>query len=196
MATLFRLTIEDVERLPQPLDDTRYELIDGELYVSTQPSWQHQSTSHEAAVLLHTWNARAGSGIVIPAPGVVFAKDEAVAPDVVWVSQERMPLVLVSDGRLRDAPDLVIEVLSPGPANEQRDREKKLEVYSRRGVREYWIADWQRRAVNVYRRGDGAALHHAEVLYAEDTLRSPLLPGFECRVAQLFAGVEMGSRWE
>jgi Uma2 family endonuclease len=194
MATLFRLTIEDVERLPQPLDDTRYELMDGELYVSTQPSWQHQSTCGRAQTLLDVWCEQTGNGIVIPAPGVVFAPDEAVAPDVVWVSTARMPHVLAPDGRLRDAPDLVIEVLSPGRTNEERDRQKKLEVYSRRGVREYWIADRRQRVVNVYRREDGVVLRHVEVLYAENTLLSPLLPGFTCRVAQLFSGIEMESR--
>jgi Uma2 family endonuclease len=192
MATSFRLTIEDLERLPQPLDDTRYELIEGELYVSTQPSWQHQSVCGEAYGEFRDWIVRTGNGIVLPAPGVVFAPDEAVAPDVVWVSQERVAHVLAPDGRLRDAPDLVLEVLSPGPTNVQRDREKKLEVYSRRGVREYWIVDWQQRTVNVYRRGDDASLRHAAVLYEEDTLQSPLLPGFTCHVAHLFAGIEQG----
>lgn len=189
MATTLRMTIEDLEGLPQPLDDKRYELIEGELDVSTQPSWQHQSVCTEATGLLQQWSTRSGGGIALFAPGVVFARDEAVAPDVVWVSKERMPHVLAPDGRLRAAPDLVLEVLSPGRENEQRDRDTKLALYSRRGVREYWIVDWQQRALEIYRRGDAAALHHVATLYEQDTLQSPLLPGFACQVAQLFANL-------
>ena len=64
------------------------------------------------------------------------------APDVVWVSKERLAAVLRRDGKLHGAPDLVIEVLSPGAKNERRDREAKLKLYARRGVREYWIINW------------------------------------------------------
>lgn len=189
MATAFRLTVDDLAGLPQPLDDKRYELIDGELYVSTQPSWQHQSVCTQATSLLDRWSVEADNGITLFAPGVVFAQDEAVAPDVVWVSKERMPHVLAPDGRLRAAPDLVIEVLSPGTENEQRDRETKLAVYSHRGVREYWIVDWKQRSLDIYQRGEDAALRHVATLYAQDTLHSPLLPGFACQVARLFANI-------
>ena len=51
------------------------------------------------------------------------------------------------DGQFSVAPDLVVEIFSPGAVNERRDRELKLNLYSRQGGREYWIADWQRRGV-------------------------------------------------
>jgi Uma2 family endonuclease len=53
-------------------------------------------------------------------------------------------------------------------------------------VHEYWIADWRQRRLDVYRR-ENAALHLVATLYASDTLESPLLPGFSCPVARLFA---------
>src|SRR5205085_6693914 len=90
----------------------------------------------------------------LPISGVIFARDEAVAPDVVWVGADRLHSVLWDDGKLHAAPDLMVEVLSPGQANEERDRELKLDVYSRRGVREYWIASWQAHTVELYRRED------------------------------------------
>jgi len=80
---------------------------------------------------------------------------------------------------------LVVEVLSPGSVNERRDREVKLKLYSRRGVSEYWIVDWQQRKVEVYQRQQ-MALHLLATLYATDTLTSPLLPGFACPVVTLF----------
>jgi len=54
-------------------------------------------------------------------------------------------------------------------------------------VREYWIADWQDKTVQVYRR-ERAALQLIATLLADDELASPLLPGFSVRVARLFPG--------
>ncbi|HSO76867.1 MAG TPA: Uma2 family endonuclease, partial [Blastocatellia bacterium] len=108
---------------------------------------------------------------------------------VVWTSNKRLPSVLADDGRLHDAPELVVEVLSPGSVNERRDREAKLQLYSRRGVSEYWIVDWRLRSIDVYRR-DQAQLHYIVATLSEnDQLESPLLPGFSCLVAQLFGRI-------
>ena len=88
------------------------------------------------------------------APGLIFADDDDVAPDVVWLSSRRMSTTVEPDGKLHAAPELIVEVLSPGSANEKRDREAKLKLYSRRGVDEYWIIDWRRRNMQVFRRED------------------------------------------
>ncbi len=186
MATALGMTIHDLEGFPTPLDDQRYELIDGELYVSTQPHWRHQSGAANVISLLWSWNRQSGAGMVIDAPGVIFANDTAVAPDVVWVSAERLDAVLGEDGKLHAAPDLIVELLSPGAENERRDRETKLSLYSRQGVREYWIVDWQRRALQVYRRRE-ARLELVATLLADDVLQSPLLPGFAVQIGDLFA---------
>ena len=61
------------------------------------------------------------------------------------------------------APELIVEVLSPGDQNEQRDREVKLKLYSRYGVQEYWIVNWQLRSIDVYRR-DEAQLQRVSTL--------------------------------
>ncbi len=85
----------------------------------------------------------------------------------------------------RGAPDLVIEVLSPGAKNEHRDRVAKLKLYSVWGVTEYWIVDWRAQQVAVYRRND-ARLQLDATLQPGDTLTSPMLPGFALPVARLF----------
>ena len=119
------------------------------------------------------------------APGLIFDDDDDVAPDVVWISRERLAKSLQPDGKLHAAPELAIEVLSPGMINERRDREIKLKLYSRRGILEYWVVSWQERHLDVYRRED-AALKLYSTLYANDLLQSPLLPGFSFQVSQLF----------
>ena len=177
-------TIADVELLSRE-EGKRYEIIEGELFVSTQPHWGHQKTCNNVAFELTAWVRSGGNGEVVSAPGVIFDEENAVAPDVVWGSAERLKLVLGEDGKLHDAPDLAVEVLSPGAANTRRDREAKLRLYSIRGVREYWIVDWQTKSVQIYRR-EQAALKLALTLLAEDELTSPLLPGFKVKLARLF----------
>jgi Uma2 family endonuclease len=179
-------TIADLESYPV-VEGQRYEIVAGELLVSTQPHVFHQETSDLIAFELRAWMRAGGSGRLWSAPGVIFDEENAVAPDVAWVSAERLAQVLGEDGKLHEAPDLVVEVLSPGPTNARRDREAKLRLYSVEGVREYWIADWEARRVQVYRR-QGAALRLAATLLAEDELTSPLLPGFKAQVGRLFPG--------
>lgn len=126
-----------------------------------------------------------GAGEANLAPGVIFAEDDDVAPDVIWISHTRRVTALGPDGHLHAAPELVVEILSPGTTNERRDREAKLKLYSRRGVLEYWIVDWRTQQVEVYRREE-LALRLVATLYTTDTLTSPLLPGFACEGATLF----------
>jgi Uma2 family endonuclease len=126
-------------------------------------------------------------GVALPAPGVIFADDDNVAPDVVWVSTARLSQIVGADRKLHAAPELVVEVLSPGATNEARDREAKLRLYSRQGVSEYWIVDALTRLVDVYRREAGEGmLRHAATLGAGDRLESPLLPEFGVPVDSLF----------
>jgi Uma2 family endonuclease len=183
MSTTEKFTSADLALMPD--DGKRYEIIEGELYVSRQPSFEHQYACGQLCRFLEEWNERSESGVALIAPGLVFADDDDVAPDVVWVSRERLATSLDEAGHLCKAPELVVEVLSPGKANAQRDRQAKLKLYSRRGVQEYWIVDWMQKLVEVYRRGR-ATLRQEATLYAEDELESPLLPGFSCRVSKLF----------
>jgi Uma2 family endonuclease len=168
-----------------PDDGKRYEIIEGELYVSRQPTTEHQYTCTRLCRFLDEWNDQTNQGVVLIAPGLIFAEDDDVAPDVIWISRERLANAVDQAGHLRVAPELVIEVLSLGAANERRDREIKLKLYSRRGVWEYWIVDGMRRQVEVYRREQGA-LGLVATLYAQDTLETPLLPGFACPIDRLF----------
>jgi Uma2 family endonuclease len=177
-----------VEGLPESLEDKRYEIIDGELYVSSQPHQHHQRTCTNVVYELDSWSRPDDAGVTLFAPGVIFAEDEAVAPDVIWVRRERYDQISGEDGKFHAAPDLMVEVLSPGASNERRDREVKLGLYSRRAVREYWLLDWRQRWIQVYRR-ENQALRHVATLVEGDTLESPLLPGFACPVARLFSGV-------
>lgn len=184
MSAPLHFTVADLELLAD--DGNRYEIIEGELYVSRQPDWQHQLVSTRIVAEIWAWDPSAERGVPISAPGVIFASDEAVVPDIVWVSRERFLRVVGADGKLHAAPELVIEILSAGEASEQRDRELKRKLYSRHGVEEYWIVDWRTPSVEIYRR-ENASLRPVVTLAAEDILTSPRLPGFARSVAELCA---------
>ncbi len=171
-----------------PDDGKHYEIVDGELYVSKQPHYHHQHLCLRLGGLLDAWCLQTEAGEANAAPGLIFGENDDVAPDVVWNSRERLATALQEDGKLHTAPELVVEVLSPGVTNEHRDREIKLKLYSQRGVLEYWIVSWRERRIEVYRRVE-TVLTLVSTLYEADTLQSPLLPGFTCPVSKLFMGI-------
>jgi Uma2 family endonuclease len=185
MAVGFRFTQADFDRLPE-IEGIRYELIDGELYVSTQPAEPHQYTCTVLTADLEIWNRQSHAGMTLQAPGLVFPDGDNVAPDLVWISFARRAQALDAGGHYTLAPEIVLEVLSPGGVNERRDREVKLGLYSRRQVQEYWIADWQAHTLEIYRH-DGETLRLIDTLTDGDVLTSPLLPGFACAVTTLWA---------
>ena len=178
-----RWTITDLELLPD--NGNRYEIIDGELFVTRAPHWGHQKATGNIYAELRTWSLSTGLGEAVPTPGIIFTDADNVIPDVVWVSKERLAILLDDEGHLTGAPELVVEVLSPGVQNERRNREVKLKLYASRGVQEYWILNWQLQQVEVYRR-EKAVLKLVITLFATDDLSSPLLPNFVCTVARLF----------
>lgn len=185
MSISARFTTKDLERLPA-IEGIRYEIVDGDLFVSKQPSWHHQYASDRIARPLHDWNDATGLGIAVSVPGLVFSEDDDVIPDVVWISRERLDAVVDAAGHLTAAPELVVEVLSPGRENERRDREVKLALYARQEVQEYWIVDWQRQGVEVYRRVEDDLVRVA-TLAGADVLTTPLLPDFSLAIAGLWA---------
>ena len=138
--------------------------------------------------MLRGWSKRTGLGSANLAPGLIFDDDEDVVPDVTWASNERLALALSKDGKLHAAPELVVEVLSAGAKNERRDRQAKLKLYSRHGVAEYWILDWRSRNIEIYRRKE-AQLEMIATSYEADLITSPLLPGFSCKVTEIFEDV-------
>ena len=88
MPTTKHWTSKDLETLPSP-EGTRYEIIAGELFVSTQPHWHHQYTCGRLFRALDTWSDTHPLGYALLAPGLIFADDDDVAPDLVWVSHAR-----------------------------------------------------------------------------------------------------------
>jgi Uma2 family endonuclease len=180
--TILHWRTGDLKYLPD--NGNRYEIINGELFVTRAPHWRHQKVSGRINTELDLWSRISQLGEPIINPGVIFTEADSVIPDVVWISYERLESAVDESGHLTVSPELVIEVLSL--SNESVDRQNKLNLYSTQSVDEYWIVDWRVQQIEIYRR-QGGALQLAIILIATDTLSSPLLPGFACPVNQLFA---------
>jgi Uma2 family endonuclease len=123
-------TVQDLETFPE--DGNRYEVIEGELYVSLAPHAEHQLVLDQTTISLGIWQQDAELGLLVSGTGVVYSRHDGVIPDLMWFSDERLQQATINpatgewDGHFYASPDLAIEVLSPGHANESRDRKVKL----------------------------------------------------------------------
>ena len=176
------MTVEDLDAMPE--DGNRYEVIEGELFVSRAPGLPHQILSGNIFYQLKRYLDESPIGLVIPTPGLVFSQYSGVIPDIVFFTHGRGEEI-ISGERLVAAPDIVIEILSPGRENVSRDRVAKRQLYAKHGVEEYWIVDSESRAVEIYRLAS-EKLELAKMLRDQDEITSRLLPGFTCPLASIF----------
>jgi Uma2 family endonuclease len=176
-----KLTYEDLRKMPD--DGKRYELIDGEVFMTPAPRTRHQRTVGRLHVALVEFVRERDVGEVFLAPfDVVFGERTAVQPDLLFIRKGR--LSIVTEMNVQGAPDLVIEVLSP--SNAAFDRETKLQVYARAGVPELWYVDPDVRSIEVLELGADGRYVLASRLAAIDSLTSTALPGLSLPVASLF----------
>ena len=179
--TRTRLTVQDYLAIPED-DENRYELIDGELYMAPAPFWEHQESIANLVFILRGFIRANGLGRVVASPIDVYLSDEDVfQPDIVFVSIERLHLIQRSG--VHGAPDLVVEMLSPGTA--RRDRVLKYERYEMFDVKEYWQADPVARTITVFRARNGA-FEQIGVFGEGATIETPLLPGLVVDVSAVF----------
>lgn len=176
------LTNQDLEGLPR--DGKRYELIEGELYVSTAAELIHQRTAGKLFRAFTYYLDSNPIGEILATPGVILSDYDGLIPDLVYLSNERRDQI-ATGARIYGAPNLVIEILSPGVQNIERDRKLKMKLYERFGVEEYWIVDTRSRSVEVYRR-EGETLKLFTTFVNGEDITTPLLPGFACPVRELF----------
>ncbi len=181
------MTIDDLESIPY--DEThQYELIEGELYVSCAPGIPHQLVLGNLQAELFIYLRENPIGEVVLEPGAVFSKYNSVIPDIVFVRNERWDTI-VSNERFTAAPDLVIEIVSPGSTNHTRDFTLKRKLYGKYHVPEYWIVDGWSRSIIIFRLVENT-LKEVTRLREIDMLESPLFPGLSIQVSAIFRGFQ------
>jgi Uma2 family endonuclease len=176
------LTVADLEALPD--DGNRYELFEGELFVSRAPSLSHQRILGNLHAILRAYLDRNPIGEILLTPGVIFDESNSAIPDAVFLTNQQVNNI-GSGERILESPELAIEIISPGKENARRDREVKRQVYGKHGVKEYWIADPEKRSLEIYRL-EKHTLKLVATLIDEDGVTTPLLPGFSCKANQIF----------
>lgn len=145
--TTRRLTVDDLDAIPEEHPGDRHELIDGELVVTPVPIIKHQIASGNVSYAIsHHARDRKLGWVFHPQTGIRMSDDTLLIPDLIFVSRERSGIL--GEKTMDGPPDLVVEVLSPG--TRRRDLGIKRELYARFGVREYWIVDPERETVTVF----------------------------------------------
>ncbi|HET7092536.1 MAG TPA: Uma2 family endonuclease [Thermomicrobiales bacterium] len=181
--TAQRYTYADLADLPSEREGDRHELFDGELVVTPAPMPRHQKIVGNLYAALRAASLAASAGDVFLGPiDVRLTPETVLEPDLCFVSAER--LHIVGPKTIDAAPDLVVEVLSPGAR--ERDRGVKRALYARFGVQEYWIVDPEARALTVFAlRGDRFEPRPLD----EGIARSGVVPDLAVALADVFAGV-------
>ena len=174
-----KFTVKDYMSTP---NDKRYQLLDGEMIVMPSPITKHQRILTRLYRALHDFVSAGQLGEVFVAPfDVVLSNHDVAQPDVLFVSNERS--AIVTEANIQGAPDLVVEILSPGTA--EYDRGYKQALYGRHGVREYWLVDPDAETVEVLTLGEQGMAPLANYRLG-DLMASPLLDGLALEMDQVF----------
>ena len=163
-------------------DDRRYELIEGELYMTPSPNFQHQIISMNISHPLRKFVKENDLGVVLYAPfDVVLSETDVVQPDIIFISKERMNLI--TENNLRGAPDLAIEILSK--FTRERDNLVKKKLYMEHGVKEFWIVDNDKKTVEIMVLKE-TGFETFGIYFIDDEIASPLLNGFRISLQEIF----------
>ena len=177
------LTIEEFERLPD--DGFRTELVRGRVIREPPAGMDHGRLASDFDFLIKSFVRRNGLGEVFTADtGFVLFRDPPTvrAPDVAFVSRDRLPPPEESAGFGRLAPDLAVEIVSP--SNMAAGILDKVEDYLDAGTRLVWVVEPRRQSITEYRsRREIRVLRGSETLDGHD-----VLPGFNVKVSEIFAG--------
>jgi Uma2 family endonuclease len=172
-------TYDDYAKLPE---GASCQLIAGEIVMSPAPDLLHQDVLGHIFYELRTFVLQRKLGKVFVAPtDVYFSEHNTFQPDILFVSTDRKHIL--KEERIEGAPDLVVEVLSPGTG--YYDLAKKKDVYEQYGVKEYWLVDPKLHSIEVLVNQDRSFVTLAK---AKQTglVASQVLSGFQIDLASVF----------
>jgi Uma2 family endonuclease len=174
------LTAEDLWNMPD--NGGRNELIDGELRPMSPINMRHMQVAGKIYFLLQTFLNKQPRGVAGQELGCILSRnpDVILAPDVLFISFDRVPKGPLPEKFFNAAPDIAIEVLSP--SDSWQEIEVKANKYVENGTPLVWIVNPKTESVTVYQPGPTVKyLKKTEVIDAGD-----VLPGFSCAIADFF----------
>lgn len=168
--------------------DDRVELIKGKVHKMSAPARYHQQVSASMSYFLFHY-LRSKSCNVYAAPfDVRFFKGSKSDKDIYTVLQPDL-CVICDQAKLDDkgcigAPDIVVEILSPG--NNKKELFNKYKVYEEFGVKEYWIISPAEKSFLKYMLHSNGKYQASRLFTLSDRVRSDMLPGFELDLDEVF----------
>jgi len=177
-----RFTYQEYAKLPEGAD---FQLIDGEIVMTPSPGTVHQEVQARLGFLLQQFLQTTNWGKLFYAPtDVYFTEHDTFQPDILIVSKARFDII--KEQRIEDAPDLVVEILSPSTG--YYDLAQKKRVYESFGVSEYWIVDPMEKTVDIFENGEnGFGL--VSQARRSGRVSSSLLQDFSVDAEKLFEGL-------
>lgn len=177
-----KITVQEFLERDDFEDGYLYELIEGEIVKKQAPSPEHQNASTNLVGIFQNHVRPNKLGKVFHAPlDVYFTEIDYYQPDIIFISKSRLGIV-TQDG-IEGVPDLVVEILSPG--THRHDRDRKMKVYRRTGVQEYWIVDPKSRLIEVYTLVEGD-YEMSDFATENGSVRSKLLDGLSIFLPDIF----------
>jgi Uma2 family endonuclease len=175
-------TYEDYAKLPE---GAPYQLIGGKLIMTPSPTPFHQYISTRIEKKLIDFVEERDLGLVFDAPLDVYLEEkETYQPDIIYISKERLNII---EDKIKGAPDLVMEILSPSTA--YYDLRRKARTYAKHGVKEYWVVDPMEKSVEIYKNNDGT-FELVQKAEGEGKIKSLILPGFEMELRHIFVDIK------
>jgi Uma2 family endonuclease len=175
------MTADELMRLPR--DGCRHELVVGELRTMPPASWGHGDETSVIDGSLGPYVRQNRLGRVLAGdPGFLLTSepDTVRAPDVAFISRERIPAGLSRRGYFPGAPDLAVEVISPNDL--YTDVDEKVGEWLEHGTRLVFVVNPRRQTVAVHRPGQPV-----RILTVEDTMDGEdVVPGWSLAVRDLF----------
>ena len=176
-----KLTYQDYCLLPE--DGKRYEIVDGDLYMTPAPLTRHQVLVGRILQMFMNYLDQHPIGQVFTAPcDVVLSEVDVVQPDLLLVLNQGR--ARITEKNVQGPPDLLIEILSPSTAG--RDRDLKRKRYEYFGIREYWLVDPADNTIEILALTD-TKLVEAGRGTVQTTIASPLIPDLPLDLKKLFA---------
>lgn len=178
-----RVTYQEFVNMEIADDDHIYELLNGEIVKYSAPESKHQIISANLFRKFDNYVFEKKLGRVLYAPISVFLEEySAPQPDLLFVATKNSKII--QQKGVMGAPDLVVEIVSPGSV--VRERVHKKEIYERAGVPEYWIVDPKYFSVEIYEHTpSGYSLFHD--VEGEGAVKSKVIKGLEIDVSTIFS---------
>lgn len=178
-----KLSYDEFQMLPRD-GSKRFELIEGEVFMTPSPNTEHQRAVARLLRRLADFVERNDRGEVFIAPyDIVFSKWTALEPDLLFVGKAQRSII--TDANVQGVPDLVIEILSP--SNKEYDRDTKLRAYEKAGVPEIWYFDPEDRTAEILNLGSDGRYRVTARLSRNARITSRVLPGFSLTLDRVFA---------